>query len=204
MEAFKVKLHHVASNTTVIFDASPDITETGAVSYRTIEPIHSPGGISVFTHTSSRTFTISGIKLFSRTQSEATRNFHKFQTIRSWRYPTFGKVDPSQPGQQLGQPPAVLELSAYSLPSSTGSISSANGLLYRIPVVITNLTLNYPTDCDYIPTVHLPEPGLDHIPTGIPFPTLMPIDISLMETHTPKQYEQFSLSDLRHGRMVGF
>lgn len=207
MQAYKVKLHHPASNTTVEFDAAPEISESGNVTYRSVDPIHSPGGINVFTNTASRTFSLSGIKLFSRTQSEATKNYNKLQIIKSWRYPTFGKVpnaaDPVFGTQQLGQPPAVLELSAYALPAASGSISSANGLIHRVPVVITSLNITYPTDCDYIPTVNLPAP-LDHIPTGIPMPTILPVDISLLESHSPKQYQQFSLTDMKRGRMVGF
>lgn len=206
MEAYKVKLHHAPSNTTVVFDAAPEISESGNVVYRSIDPVHAPGGINVYTNTASRTFNLGGIKLFSRTQSEATRNYNRLQMLRSWRYPTFGATlesDALYGTQQLGLPPAVLELSAYAMPSSSGS-AQANGLIHRVPVVISSLNISYPTDCDYIPTVALNEDLYRHIPTGIPFPVIMPIDISLMESHTPKQYNTFSLTDFKRGTMVGF
>lgn len=206
MQAYKVKLYHPASNTSVIFDAAPDISESGAVVYRSVEPIHAPGGINVYTNTASRTFTLSNIKLFSRTQSEATRNYNRFQMLRSWRYPSFGATpehDEVYGWQRLGAPPATLELSAYSQPSANG-VSQANGLIYRIPVVIASINLNYPTDCDYIPTVQLDDLDLRHIPTGIPFPTIMPLDMTLTESHTPNQYAKFSLTDFKRGTMVGF
>lgn len=206
MQAYKVKLHHPASNTTVYFDAAPEVSESGAVVYRSVDPIHSPGGINVYTNTASRSFTLSGIKLFSRTEPEATRNFNRLQMLRSWRYPTFGATlesDALYGTQQLGLPPATLELSAYAQPSSNG-MSQANGLIHRIPVVIASLNISYPTDCDYIPTVALQEDSLRHIPSGIPFPTIMPIDITLTESHTPTQYAQFSLTDFKRGIMVGF
>lgn len=206
MQAYKVKLHHAPSNTTVYFDAAPDISETGAVNYRSVDPIHSPGGINVYTNTASRTFSLSGIKLFSRNQVEATRNYNRLQMLKGWRYPTFGTAmdDPIFGVGSLGAPPAVLEFSAYALPSSNGT-SMANGLIHRVPVVISSLNITYPTDCDYIPTVHLEnDPIHNHIPTGIPFPTIMPVDVTLMESHTPKQYMQFSLNDMKRGKMVGF
>lgn len=211
MQAYKVKLVHKASNTTIEFDAAPEISETGAVAYRTVDPMHSPGGIQVYTNTASRTFSLGGIKLFSRNQMEATKNYNKLQILRSWRYPTFGATledDPLFGSQQLGCPPAVLELSAYSLSGSDGSTNgTANGLIYRVPVVISSLTINYPTDCDYISTVNLGQSQpveLKHIPSGIPVPVIFPVEISLMESHTPEQYMQFSLTDLKRGKMVGF
>lgn len=206
MQAYKVKLHHAPSKTTVVFDAAPDISENGAVAYRSIDPVHAPGGINVYSNTASRTFSLSGIKLFSRTQVEATRNYNRLQMLRSWRYPTFGATrenDDLYGVQQLGLPPAVLELSAYAMPTTNGA-SQSNGLIHRVPVVITSLNISYPTDCDYIPTVHLDEDVLRHIPTGIPFPVIMPIDIGLTESHTPKQYATFSLTDFKRGIMVGF
>lgn len=205
MNAFKVKLSHPASNTVVIFDAAPELQESGAVVYRTVDPLHSPGGIQVYSNTSSRTFSLGGVKLFSRNPTEATVNYSKLMMLKSWRYPTFGatKEDGGIYGtQQLGQPPAVLELSAYAAPSSDGT--RANGLIHRVPVVITNLSINYPTDCDYIPTVLLDDPQYSHIPSGIPMPTVMPLEVTLMEDHSPNQYAKFSLTDFKRGAMVGF
>lgn len=206
MDAYKVKLIHPGSNTSVIFDAAPEISESGQITYRTVDPLHSPGGIQVYTNTASRTFTLSGLKLFSRNQVEATYNYDRLMMLKSWRYPMFGKT-PAQDAlygqQQLGQPPAVLEFSAYAQPLTNGT--SSNGLIHRIPVVITSLNINYPTDCDYIPTVQIDNDlTVAHIPSGIPFPTIMPIEISLIEDHSPSQYSNFSLSDFKRGRMVGF
>lgn len=206
MDAYKVKLVHPGSNVPVIFDAAPDISESGSVTYRTIDPLHSPGGIQVYTNTGSRTFSLSGIKLFSRNQVEATYNYNRLLMLKAWRYPNFGKTpaqDELYGQQQLGQPPAVLEFSAYAHPVSNGTM--ANGLIHRVPVVITSLNISYPTDCDYIPTVAVENDlSVAHIPTGIPFPTIMPIEITLMEDHSPSQYSNFSLSDFKRGKMVGF
>lgn len=202
---YKVKLAHKATGTSVEFDAAPEITESGAVVYKSVDPVHSPGGILVYTNTSNRTFQLSGIKLFSRTNEEATKNFDRLQIIKSWRYPSFGKTADIQTANtdtqgtyQLGQPPAVLEFSAYSDPNSTGP----SGLISKIPVVISNLSIMYPTDCDYIPTGQVQ--GMNHIPAGLPMPTIFPIDLSLTEAQMPDNYKNFSLSDFRQGKMLGF
>lgn len=89
-------------------------------------------------------------------------------------------------GGALGAPPAVLLLSAYS-----------NGRAYTnlrtIPVVIQNLSINYPTDVDYIPTTN-----------GEPFPTIMSISISLVESHSPVEYEHFDLTAFKSGNLIGY
>lgn len=206
MQAYKVKLVHRVSNTTVEFEAAPEISESGTVNYRSVDPVHGPGGITVYTNTASRTFNLGGVKLFCRTQAEATRNFNKLQIIKSWRYPTFGATleDDALFGRQtLGTPPAVLELSAYCIPNGQSG-SGANGLIHRVPVVITSLNITYPTDTDYIPTGEVEEAALRHIPAGIPVPIVQTIDIALLESHTPNQYASFSLTDLKRGKMIGF
>lgn len=194
----------------VVFDASPDLSENGSATYKVIEPVHSPGGILVFTNTSARTFQLSNIKLFSRTSEEATRNYHKLQILRSWRFPSFGlsAQDELYGDVQLGSPPAVLELSAYARPNGNNESGRATGLLHRIPVVITQLGIDYPSDVDYIPTLDGKSiqgtTEFAHIPNGIPMPTVLPISIQLMEAHSPSQYSNFSLADFRRGRLEGF
>lgn len=195
----------------VVFDAAPDISESGSVQYKSIDPIHSPGGILVYNTTSSRTFQLSNIKLFSRTREEATRNYHRLQILKTWRYSSFGlEADDEIYGQlPLGAPPPVLEFSAYARPQSGNESGKAQGLIHRVPVVITQLSIDYPTDCDYIPTIDgqngiTGAPELAHIPGGIPMPTILPISIQLTETHSPTQYSQFSLTNYRRGILEGF
>jgi len=96
--------------------------------------------------------------------------------------------------EYLGAPPQVLQLSAYSRQGTTAqSANKSIGHLYRVPVVIESLGINYPTDCDYIPTAE------DH-PT--PMPTVMMIDISLTETLSPNQLSNFNLSKYRRGDLT--
>ena len=89
----------------------------------------------------------------------------------------------------LGSPPAVLLLDAYS----AGPGEAAPGNLFNIPVVIQSLSIPYPTDVDYIPTQD-----------GIPFPRIMTLDIQLVETQSPADYENFDLYAFRTGQLRGF
>lgn len=91
----------------------------------------------------------------------------------------------------FGSPPEVLYLYGYSEDGNAKSNTVQN--LRRIPVVITSISFTYPNDVDYIPTVD-----------GIPFPIVMNIAISLRETKSPYEIEQFSLADFRMGKLIGW
>jgi hypothetical protein len=101
--------------------------------------------------------------------------------------------------ERLGDPPEFVELSAYSAVStlSTGQKTGGRDLrlehIRRVPCVIQQLSIPYPSDVDYIPSI-----------SGIPMPTIMTIDMTLIETHSPREYEQFSLSNFRNGILRGF
>lgn len=231
---FKVKLTSSASpdrltdlRESVIFDVTPDLIETRNVQYKTLDPLHAPGQLYVYTNSNSRTFNISNVRLISRTRKEASENLARLWTLRGWTTPQFGRgpqahedswIDeltknnlgsvqgelargirsrPSNPRVNksfLGAPPQVLLLSAYSRTSQTSGTRGI-GHIRRVPVIIQQMSIPYPSDVDYIPTD-------DENPT--PMPTIMTLDITLIETHSPTEYENFSLDDFRLGNLTGF
>ena len=213
----------------VVFDVMPELTESRNVEYKTMNPIHMPGQIFVYGSTSSRTYSLSSVKLISRTIEEATRNMQTLWTLRGWTMPYFGKgsstlneneltyrrtgqtldgrraadraEDRRLRGQQLlGKPPDVLYLSAYASP----------------PAIITQgknpARRSFPTNIANVPVVltSLTIPytaDVDYIPTvhGEPFPRVMIIDMQLQETRAPKEFtDNFSLQKFREGALVGF
>jgi len=214
----------------VSFQVSPDVTENRNVNYKTLDPLHMPGQIYVYGGTSSRTFQLSNIRLVSRTSKEASENMRILHLLRSWAMPYFGNSSTLAPDQVtnraagidsssnqtaatnvpegkggrgmelLGAPPDVLKLSAYS-PNSDFTVEGKNSArrrmtatnIHNVPVVITNLTIPYPSDVDYIPTKD-----------GQPMPRMMTIDIQLAETHSPQEYNKFSIQDFRNGTLVNF
>lgn len=230
---FRVSLRNAKDVTEVCtFVATPDLIETRNVNYKTIDPVHAPGQILAYSATTSRNFNISGIKLISRTQDEAAINLDKLWMLRSWTMPQFGQSTITEkqrnireglakPGrftenrlkflrdnpnaqveklgaERRGEPPVVLHLSAYSKGSDRGATpggkNNAAGHINRVPVVIQNMSIPYPSDVDYIPAAV----------SGVPMPTIMVLDITLMETHSPREYEKFSLSSFRNGTLAGF
>lgn len=209
----------------VVFDVTPDLVETRTVDYRSLAPLHLPGQIYVYGNTQSRQFTLSAVKLISRTIPEATRNMQILWTLRGWTMPYFGQgtlnggTGPGPgPGQStapfgesnappaasisdgsggaIGKPPEILLLSAYAnLPDGGGFENRQFATnIHNIPVVISSLTLPYPSDVDYIPDEN-----------GQPMPRVMMLDIQLLETRAPRELSQrFSLQDYRQGILGGF
>ena len=100
--------------------------------------------------------------------------------------------------EMLGAPPDVLYLYAYSTSKNDGT-SAGRPAVYgvninRIPVVMTSLNITYPDDVDYLPT----------LADGEPFPIKMDVDITLVETHSPREYERFDLLKYKSGVLVNF
>ena len=93
----------------------------------------------------------------------------------------------------LGAPPDVLYLYAYSSPTSRDGKSHVN--INRVPVVLSQLGIQYPDDVDYIHTFYA---NLE------PMPTKMSVTLMLLETHSPFEYEQFSLQNFKAGRLNHF
>ena len=225
----------------VAFDVTPTFSESRAVEYAPVAPVHTPGPIQVYRSTGARTFEI-GAKLVSRNVADALKNMKYLQLLRGWQMPYFGKTDtlsasnkaarqqvgPSQSdetnyllygddrqaldqqrvaeiGVQLrGAPPDVLYLYAYSAYSNDQR--SATGFttvnVNRVPVVITNLSITYPDDVDYIPVYDTTQ-GLPSSQAE-PFPIKMDVTISLVETHSPSEYENFNLQAYKLGNLVSF
>lgn len=192
----------------VIFEATPEFTESRTVNYRNIDPVHAPGAIYMYAMTNARTFSVQA-KLVSRSVNEATRNLAYIQYLRTWSMPVFGTVNQqtAAPGEGiLGAPPALLLLTAYSqgnpgaqavtatVPDTTGSpVPAIGNNIYQVPVIITGLDIPYPSDVDYIPTIN-----------NIPVPTVVTVSVSLVEAHSPRAYSKFSLQDFKAGNLLYF
>ncbi len=221
---YKVKLRSQVTNTVIAFDVTPEVTETRNVNYKTMEPVHMPGGIHAYSGTASRLFNINNIRLVSRTRVEASKNLYRLNVLRSWAMPYFGK----NTSKLVGAPPDVLALTAYSTGlQDTANASSARTdstdlleifdtptpslkrsratNIHQVPVVLQQISIPYPSDTDYINTVEL-QPFHDGtiIQGGIPFPTIMTVDMVLLETHSPREYANFDLKKYRQGLLDTF
>jgi hypothetical protein len=107
----------------------------------------------------------------------------------------------------LGAPPDVLYLYAYSTGANDARNVNYGVNINRVPVVLTGLEISYPNDVDYLPTFSNASTGLYGVAydnTSEPFPIKMDVTISLAETHSPREYESFSLALYKQGKLTGF
>lgn len=103
---------------------------------------------------------------------------------------TTAETDRQEFKKFLGSPPEVLLLSAYA--TKTRSIDAPTNIS-RVPVIMSQLSIPYPSDVDYIPTED-----------GTPFPSVMSIDMQLSEAHSPREFRQFDLHRYRRGILTNF
>lgn len=223
---FKVKLNHPQIRSErVVFHVTPDVSESRNVNYSAVEPVHSPGQIFVYRNTSARVFNINA-RFISRNRQEATRNLVMLNYLRSWTMPRFGDSSTLTDDQRrnrnerqfgdtetenpevsrqrlygtelLGAPPQLLHFSAYSTVPTNQTSESKRQMehIKKIPVVIQQLTIPYPSDVDYIPTTEETN--------NVPMPTVMALDMVLNETHSPGEYERFNLDSFKRGILPGF
>lgn len=190
---FAVRLRSYASGETVAFRVSPDIVEVRNIAYKTLDPVHMPGAIHVYQNTSPRSWNMSGIKLISRNGVEAEENLSIVNQIRTWQMPFFGQTRTSGKdgftAEMFGAPPEPLEFTAYS---NIAEDTVTN--IRQIPVVIVTASIQYTNDVDYIKTEK----------TNQPFPTIITIDLNLIETHSPRDFNRFDLISYKHGKLKGF
>lgn len=104
----------------------------------------------------------------------------------------------------LGAPPDVLYLYAYSTNANDSRDVNYGVNINRVPVVLTGLEISYPNDVDYLPTYANDDSGSLYDNTSEPFPMKMDVTVSLAETHSPREYEQFNLAAYKQGRLTGF
>lgn len=162
----------------VILDVSPTVTESRSASYAD-EGLPAPNGIVVFEVVNNRRYSISA-KFVSRNIVEADKNFHNINLLKSWMIPQ------SSVNNRFGRPP-ILRLNGYKEQFS------------NIPVILSNITINYPEDVDYI------EGDVAMVPI------IQTVDIELIESHSLPSFkaifsggDEFDLVKFKQGILRGY
>jgi len=145
----------------VIFNLTPTVSESRSIDY-TNTGLPTSAGILIYLRTHNRQFSLSA-KLVSRTVAEAAKNYVYVNTLRAW-------LLPQTEGGLLSSPP-ILRLSGY------------RKQFYNIPVVISDLTINYPEDVDYIQT---PDAMV---------PIIQSVEMTLIESHRLTLSKETAISD---------
>jgi hypothetical protein len=184
-------VHEPLMERVVEFDAMPEVQEIHSAEYEALAAPQMPLEFQKYKGTKSIQWQINGT-FTCRTRNEAARNYIYLNNLRGWTKPYFGEEQRKQFGGdngnrgKLGAPPPVLKFSGW------------RGLVGPVPVVVTSLNWNWPKDCDWIPTGMFDPDGKE-----IPFPTVMNINIALVESFSPEQVNAFDLVAFRNGDMIG-
>lgn len=171
----------------VIFDVSPTISESRGNEY-VDSALPGPVGIIVYAKTQNRRFNIES-RFVSRNLEEAVINYRYTNLLRGWMIPQpFGDGN-AESRLVLGRPP-ILRLNGYKKQ------------FFNIPVVITDLSINYPEDVDYIET-----------PDAI-VPIIQSVTVNLTESHNVTVatangsnrglFGEFNLKDFKEGNLPGY
>ena len=173
----------------VVFDASPTLSESRTAEY-VDQALPGPIGIVVYKMTGNRRFTISA-KFISRTSTEGALNYSYVNLLRSWMIPQ--SQAGAGGGGKTGRPP-ILRLNGYKKQFNS------------IPVVLAEMSVNYPEDVDYIEVADLAM-----------VPIIQSVDITLIESHKSTstrlsdddaefgtQKGEFNLVQFRKGQLIGY
>ena len=181
---------------TVVFEIMPSIVENRNVQYEPVAPPQFPGAFQKYRGTDSTTWTINAT-LAARTSIEARDNYKYLQTLRGWTMPFFGHGTASSTKykSKLGAPPPVLKFRALR-----------KGIIEQVPVVITSLNWDWPRDVDYLQVAAdgatVVDQNNDSKLTDIPFPAVMQVAISLVESFSISEFNGFNLEQFYAGNMI--
>jgi hypothetical protein len=165
-------------NDKVIFTVMPQVSESRTVSYEAVQPAQFPGAFHKYKGTESTTYTISAV-FASSTPYQAGKNLENLRRLKSWTMPFFGD---NVPKDKLGAPPPVL------------LFRGLRGAVGEVPVVITSLSYDWPKDVDYIKA--------QGSAGNTPFPTIMSVSISVVESFSVAEFNGFNLDAFAKGDMT--
>ncbi len=165
-------------NEIVSFEVMPEISENRNAEYEPLQAAQMPGEFQKFKGTKSVSWQVNAT-ITCRTRAEATENFLTINRLRSWTMPYFGD---KQGSTMMGAPPPVIKFSGW------------RGLVGTVPTVVTSLNWSWPKDCDWLPTNILGDGG-----KPVPFPTVINVQFTLVESYSASQFNALDLKQFRRG-----
>jgi hypothetical protein len=173
----------------VKFLVMPEVFESRSVEYEAVAPPQSPSAFQKYKGTAPTQWSVNAT-LTCRNINEATANLEIINTLRGWTMPFFGENTRVAYPKKLGAPPPVLWFSGFR-----------EQMVGPVQVVMTSATWTFPQDVDYIPARGYRTNSRE--PTGelVPFPTVMKVQIQLVESWSTDQFNGFDLSKFRAGHV---
>lgn len=160
---------------TVIFEATPDMSESGRTQLIDIGDIRAAASIVIYMGSPSRAFNLNA-KFISRTKNEAAKNNNYINILKAWRMPVIKR------GEKWGAEPETLRLFAYG------------NIIRGIPVMVESLTVEYSSESDYIETT-------DANNKTIWVPIIQNVTIGLKEVRSMDDLGSFDYKDYKTGNL---
>lgn len=171
---------------TVTFEISPEVSESNNAIYTEISAIRSAGSILIYTGSPSRKWQINS-KFVSRTPNEAASTWRSIQLLKSWTKPDVNYKF----GNDVKRMPHVVRLYGYGK------------TWMGIPVVVSSLNVEYPTDVDYVMAQE--GTGPNSIQHGTLVPIVQTVSIQLTESRNIDElWYRFDLEKFKRGMMEGW
>jgi len=169
----------------LIFPITPNITETGAVNYDSVEIPHTNEAFNVYRGTDNRQINIGNVIFPCDTKENARYALAAIHFMRSYSLMDFGTA-------KTGRPPSPMHFSAFG-----------KYMFHKVPVLFKGFNMNL-SDQD-IDMVAVENPGggdYSWLPAKLNLG-----DISLIVQHSPNYWRglgesDFSLSDFRNGNLI--
>ena len=188
----------------MMFPITPTINETIETNYDNFDITHGLMPIQAYRSGGAKILTVSGV-FVAQTDVEARYCAACIHFIRSFSKMNFGDSDPN-----AGTPPPIMMFNAY------GDTAFRN-----IPVILTQATLDWPNDVDYVYTssnsggtssaafksnASSTNTSSRTINTALAdgwVPSKFTISVTLTVQYTPSQLRSFNLADFRNGSLMG-
>lgn len=187
-----------------MFPITPTINETIETNYDTYDIVHGLMPIQAFKSGGAKVLTVSGT-FIAQTDVEARYCLACIHFIRSFSKMNFGDNDPN-----AGTPPPILVFNAYG-----------DAAFHNIPVIITQASMDWPSDVDYVYTTADSTSGASSVSfktnvngsnisarsTGSMIadgwvPSKFTISLTLTVQHTASRLRQFNLESFRNGSLL--
>lgn len=164
-----------ATLSTVIFEATPDMSESGRTQLIDIGDIRAAASIIIYMGSPSRSFNLNA-KFVSRTKKEATTNNNYINILKAWRMPVIKN------GENWGAEPETLRLFAYG------------NIMRGIPVMVESITVEYSSESDFIESV-------DDNKKTIWVPIVQNVTIGLKEVRSMEDLGSFDYASYKTGNL---
>lgn len=161
----------------MVFPFNPVIFFQQSANYSTIQPTHTNYAFHAYQGSTVNDITITG-EFFVENASEAEYWIAAVHFLRTMTKSFYGR------SANLGNPPLMSRLNGYG-----------KHVLNDVPVVITNFTVDLPSDVDYIPCSVGNEKNY--------VPTQSTITVTVSPNYARASHSRFSLEDFANGSFVG-